>query len=238
MWFSALGLTAVTIVAGCDGRPESADARATMSGGSRPTLATAAVHDHGARGPAEVARLMNELHRKGDYDGIAAFITPDRRDAMMTLLRAIDGVFAADERLRAAAIERYGGPHAVAWDLSVLRNNLGLFSADTHVINQSFAGDRGMVTLQEGNHVPLVRAPFVYVDGQWLYEPELPPNAVAGELVKLAAVLGDIRAAVEKGEDFGPYLESFHGKMVPQMRAVVMAKDEVNIRVTASQDEE
>ncbi|MBK8267951.1 MAG: hypothetical protein IPK83_06440 [Planctomycetes bacterium] len=231
-------MTAATILAGCDGRPASADARATTASGTRPSVATAAVHDHVARGPAEVARLLNELHRKGDYDGIAAFITPDRRDGMMTLLRAIDGVFAADGRLRAAAIERYGGPHAVAWDLSVLRNNLGLFSAQTNVINQSFAGDRGMVTLQEGNHVPLVRAPFVCREGRWLYEPELPSGAVAKELVKLAGVIGDIRAAVEAGEDFGPYLESFHGKMVPQMRAVVMAKDEADVRVTAAQDEE
>lgn len=231
VWVGAL-LVFSTGSAGCESKPVAS------------TSETPATADHDAsagrtsRGPADVARLMNELHQKRDYDGVAEHLAMKGRGETVRLLRALNDVFDADARLRETAARRYGGPHAVAWDLSVLRNNLGIFSAETHVINQSFEGERAIVTMQEGDHVPLVRAPFIRENGAWVYQPDLPPRAMAGELVKLASVLDEIRAAVVGGEAFGPYLESFQNKLVPQMMAVVEAKDASVSQVTAAGETE
>lgn len=221
------GLTALPTTA-CD-RPASIDAECRESARDDASIATGTR----LRGPADVARRLNSLHLARNYEAVASHVVADRRDAVIQILRALDSVLEADARLRDAATKRFGGSEYVAWDLSALQNNLGVFSKETNIINQSFQGDCATVTLQEGDHLPLVRAPFVQIQGHWYYAPDMPPSAMTGELQRLAIELEQIRHGVESGFDYAEYLETFPRRVVPAIRRITLAKDEPGPRVTS-----
>ncbi|MBX3397006.1 MAG: hypothetical protein KF841_16750 [Phycisphaerae bacterium] len=225
--------TAALSVTACD-RPASIDAKNGGSGRVDESVVSPAP----SRGPADVARRLNTLHITRDYVAIASHIVADRRDSVVEILRALDAVLEADARLRDAATKRFGGPEYVAWNLSVLQNNLGVFSKETNILNQSFQGDFATVTLQEGDHLPLVRAPFKQVQGHWYYAPDMPPAAMTGELRRLAMEIDNIRQGVESGFDYAEYLESFPRRVVPAIRRITLAKDEPAPRVTAANSNE
>ncbi len=228
-WCAGLGMAAA-VMSGCRSEGSSHDSPQT----SAKTVSPAA---HTAASPAELATLLRELHERRDYETIAQCITADRRESAVAILRAIDDVLESDDRLRAAVAARYGGPRFIAWDMSVMRNNLGVFSSEIRVINQTFHGDRATVTLQEGEHVPLVRAPFVYSEGRWLYEPDMPPGAMAAGLRGLADALASIRGEVERGDtDYAAYLQSFYGRVLPEMERVAFARDVVETHVSKIED--
>jgi len=200
-------------------------------------MAAKVAEDGSKSSPAEVAQALNELHKRGDYSAIARLITEDRREAVIAILKAFDSVIAADADIQEAAVRRFG-EQRVAWNLSVMRNNIGVFSSDTTLINQRFFGDRAVVALQEGDQVPLVRAPFRRVDRRWLYDPDLPPESMTWELSALGDVLARILREVEQGADYAEYLAAFHARVVPQIERVVAAKDPLRTEVIVAGEEE
>ncbi len=219
--------------AACDSRAPSQAKASAASGTDANQAAQAgpATSDKGAQSPAETAVLLGRYHRERDYGRIEALIVADRRAETMAFLRAVDRVLDANVRLRRAADKRFGSLLANAWNLSTMENNLGVFSAETRLINQRFRGNGAIVTMQEAENVPLVRAAFECCDGVWQLRPEPLTQAVLPELEKLAHVLSDVGAELEAGEPFEFYVEAFFERVLPQMSRVVTVKDGP-IRVT------
>ncbi len=181
--------------------------------------------------PAEVAVLLGRYHSERDYARIAPLIAADRRDETMAFLQAVDRVLAASTRLRRAAESRFGSIPANAWNLSAMENNLGVFSAETQLINQRFRGNRAIVTMQEAENVPLVRAAFESSGGVWRLSPDPLTQSMLPELEELARVLSNLSDELEGGARFEAYVEAFFVRVLPQMARVVTAKDGA-IRVT------
>jgi hypothetical protein len=173
--------------------------------------------------PAEVVSRLGTYHLVRDYDGMERLIAADRREETIAFLRAVDEVLDNNARLRQVAEQRLGGLAARAWNLSALENNLGVFSARTHLINQSFTGRTALVTLQEGEYVPLVRASFVLTDGGWKYQAPPSPGAMVPALRQLAAILAEVTASLEQGADVEAYVRAFVDRVWPQMNRVVAA---------------
>jgi hypothetical protein len=180
----------------------------------------------GARSPVDTVRLLQSLHERRNYAAIAPLLVPERREGLIQLLKAVDEVLAANADLQKAAREKYCGPTLDSWDLSPMQNNLGPFSAQITLINQSFRGDGAVVTFQEGDNVPVAHAQFEWSTEGWQYRPEQTPAKMTTELLELAGVLRDLARAVEGGVSFDQCSEAFTRRVYPQMVKVTTATDE------------
>jgi len=178
-----------------------------------------------SQSPIETARRLQDCHRRGAYTELAALVTPEAAASTIEFLEAVDRVIRAGRTLREAAGRAYGVPASETWGLGDLENNLGLFSAKTTFISQGFKGDRAIVTLQEADHVPLVRAEFEFRAGRWLHVPERYPPHVVPELLSLARLLGELAVAVDEGRPFDDFLDDFLARVPGQIRRVVRASE-------------
>lgn len=178
-----------------------------------------------ARSPAETVTLLHSLYQRRDYDGIAPYVVAERRDGMIAILKAIDEVLSANAESRKAAKAAYTDRPFDALDLSVMADNLGPFSARVRLISQRFKGDVAVVTLQEGDHVPVVHAEFGWWEGRWQYHPERAPTCLAAELRALAAAMRELRDSVNAGASFTAYRDTLEQQVFPQMARVVTARD-------------
>jgi len=178
------------------------------------------------RSPAEIAALLHQYHHERDYERLAPLIVADRRVRTIGFIRQMDAVLKNQARVREAATRRFGAILADAWDLSAIEDNLGVFSSRCRIVNQSFKGDEAIVTLQEGDHVPLVHARFARTAEGWRYRPEETPLAILAELDGLAVVLEDIAESIKSGAGFDTYVNAFGTKVLPQMGRVVAVRDE------------
>jgi len=140
---------------------------------------------------------------------------------MLTFLMAVDDVIDANDALCALAESRYGVPSSRTWDLGVMRDNLGVFSASIELINERQRGATAEVTVQEADRVPLVHIHFERRDGRWLYAAEEPPRALAVRLNRLAAAIRDVSARIEQGDTYEEYVGAFFTKAMPQIREMM-----------------
>jgi hypothetical protein len=175
--------------------------------------------------PAEAAKRLHALHLKRDYRSLTPLILPEAAADTIAVLAAVDEVIDAGRALQSIAETRYSGPAAEAGHLSAMQNNLGVFSRDVEFFSQNFKGDRAYVTLQEGEHVPLVDAEFVFRDGKWFYVPEQTPKALAWELHLLASALGEVGAQVKGGLSVLGFLDAFEAQVTPQVVRVMRTGD-------------
>jgi hypothetical protein len=175
--------------------------------------------------PAETALLLQALHQQRDYAAIAPLIVADRRGASLDLLMTIDDVLSANDELQEAVRGVYGSTVSGLWDLSAVENNLGPFSARVVVINQSFKGDSAIVTLQEGDNVPLARAHFDWAEDRWQYRPEVTPAQILPELDILARILRDLAGEAKGGLSFEACFDAFAQRVFPQMHRIIAASE-------------
>jgi len=187
-----------------------------------PVSATASA----SRSPAETARLLQTLHQQRDYAAIAPLIVAERRNAMLDLLMSIDDVLSANSELQEAVHGAFGVAVAGLWDLSPMENNLGPFSAQVSIINQSFKGDTATVTLQEGENVPLARVQFDWTGTCWQYHPEATPAQLLPELERLACILREVAESTRHGTSFDACFDAFTQRVFPQMHRIVTAGDD------------
>ncbi len=175
--------------------------------------------------PAQVATALQRLYAGRDFNRLGELIVAERRAETLDLLRAIAEVVDANAAVQQAAGTAYGeSVIPVSWDLAAMENNLGVFSARTRLISQRLKGEEAVVTLQEGDHVPLVRAEFVMVSGQWRHRPEQAPRAMVPELRELARVLRAIGHEVRGGAAIETYFDAFADRVFPQMARVVTVR--------------
>ncbi len=154
-------------------------------------------------------------------------MVPARRLATVDFLAAVEEVLQANARLRQTAESVYQGPVSETWSIGEIENNLGPFSARVKLIGQELRGDKAVVTLQEGDHIPLFKAHFVRDKERWLYDAEPIPAAMIGELRRLATTLDDVAQKVRDGADIRYYMEIFFKQVAPQMCRVLTATDPV-----------
>ncbi|MFQ5410675.1 MAG: hypothetical protein ACE5EC_00190 [Phycisphaerae bacterium] len=178
------------------------------------------------RSPAEIAALLNQYHRERDYERMEPLIVENQREWTIGFIRRMDKVLENQARVREAATRRFGAILAGAWDLSAIENNLGVFSSRCRIINQSFKGNEAIVTLQEGDHVPLVHARFERTAKGWRYRPKETPRTILAELDALAGLLGDIVESIKSGAGFDAYVNTFGADILPQMGRVVAVGSE------------
>lgn len=190
-------------------------------GGEAATPTALPQQDSASTSPARVAALLHEAHVRRDYGRIASWIADSRRQATIDFLRAVDAVLDSHADLRSVARRRFGEATSDPWRLDAMANNLGLFSEDVRLLNQVFTGTTASVTLQEGDHVPLVRAVFEKTDQSWRYRPQATPVAVTPELRRLASILTEITASLEAGATFDQYMDAFQDRVLPQIRRVM-----------------
>ncbi len=239
------------LATGCDpgdtqtgesGRTGAAGARSGSGAGGASATTGAAQNsspprtaDLASLSPAEVMTRLHDAHLRRDYETISTLITADEREAIMALLRSLDGVLDANDRVGRAASRRYAGVSQNPWSLGFMENNLGVFSRDIRVINQTIRGETALVNLQEGDNVPIVRAKLVRADGCWRYSPELPPKSMNRELDRLASLLAEIEGSLDRGLDMDTYIDAFWVRVLPQMEKVAMAKDATPIGIDETQ---
>lgn len=186
--------------------------------------------------PAEIVSRLGTYHLARDYDGMGLLIAADRREETIAFLRAVDEVLDNNTRLRQVAEERLGEVATEAWNLSALEDNLGVFSARTRLINQTFKGRAALVTLQEGENVPLVRASFVLTEEGWKYQASASPRDMVPALRGLAVILADVTVSLEKGAGVEAYVQAFVDRVWPQMNRVVAAAQGGDRRVSVAAD--
>ncbi len=175
--------------------------------------------------PADVARSIHVAHLKRDYAGVARWIVAERRGPAIQFLEAVDEVIDRNDALRSAAALRFGEALSDAWTIAPMRNNLGIFSADVRFISQRFKGEAAVVTLQEGENVPVVRARFVETEAGWQLDPDPVPIHLIDELRALSKALAEITHSIEAGADFEYYVEAFVQRVWPQIRRFMAAEE-------------
>lgn len=179
------------------------------------------------RSPAQVAAELQRLFAARDYARLGELIIPERREATIELLRAVAEVIDANAAVQRAAEAAYGeAVIAWSWDLAAMQDNLGVFSARLKLISQRLKGDEAVVTLQEGEHIPLVHAEFVWRDGQWQHQPELTPRALVPELRELARVLREVGHEIRSGGPIEAYFDAFAERVFPRMARAVTVRDQ------------
>jgi len=159
----------------------------------------------------------------GDAGSIFSLVVESRREGLAQLLTAVDGVLSADASLHARVRERLRVSLPESWNLRVIQDNLGLFSTNVRFIGESIDGDKATVTLQEGDHVPLIHARFVRVGGQWQHDPAAVDPGVCEALDRLAAVIRDVETSVEQGAPFESLADAFTFRILPRIVAVSRA---------------
>ncbi len=227
-----LGLyAALLVLSGCSGESASRGgqdaADLSADGSSRVDASPRAAQLLPTQTPSDVADLLQSLHQERSYSRIANLVVADRRDATIAALLAIDGVLDANEVLHKAAEKRFHGALPGHWNLAVLENNLGPFSADVRIISERIDNDQAMVTLQEGDNLPLYRAQFVLVAGEWLYQSEPTPAWRVRELNRLARMLHDVRQMIAGDAPYWSVNDAFFYRVLPQIARIDHAADTV-----------
>ncbi len=213
---------------GCDAPPQPPAPAAPASATPAPQVVQPQVNaqEQGIT-PSVGARLLGEYHRRRDYDRLSALIHEDHRAATLSFLRAVDAVIDANARMREVAIARFGRVLADSWNLSAIENNLGVFSADTQILTQRFRGDEAEVTLQEGEQVPLVRARFLRVGGDWKFVPDAVSADIEPTLLRLGGELRGIASRLNAGADYIEYLKAFPERIAPLIDCVAPSEETI-----------
>lgn len=229
-------IVALTLAAATGCRPSipPSAASAVESAGAGVVAGGGMPDEQSPRSPGETVSAIQSARRDGDYKHLAPLIAPELRQATVEFLRAVDGVLAANSSLQETSAARYHGALAGRWDLAAMRNNLGPFSESVSVIREVIDGDRAVVTLQEGDHVPLYHASFERADGGWLYRPEPIPPGTVREMNRLARILADVGESMSRGAPYREIDEAFRFRVLPQIvrvrqleRASVAAAEDV-----------
>lgn len=177
--------------------------------------------------------MLHDLHESREYGKIAQLITEEHRALTLKLLIALDDAVAANANLRRTAETAYYGPQSEYWDLASMENNLGVFSRKIALISVAYRGDEAVVSLQQGDCVPVVHVTFVLRNGKWLLLPDPAPEQLPTELNELARLIREVESEVARGASLNAYADAFFYRVIPQMRRIALAGSENQPVITA-----
>lgn len=141
--------------------------------------------------PMETARRIHELRNAGSFSELGRYLLAEQREVVLSVLRAVDHLAAADQQLRSAVESQLGPADVADFDHSDLVNSVGLFSRDLAFIEEEINGEEAGVIIQVADRLPLERAQFVRRDGAWRVRTDSPIPEMPGEIERLAEILTD-----------------------------------------------
>jgi len=114
---AVFGYWAVERSASRSPKPAVATVRSVVPGQHGPEAAASG--DAAARSPADIVLMLQRLHERRDYEGLAVFLAQDARDATVAFLKAVDEVADAHARTEKLAEAAYGALSAEKWRVAV-----------------------------------------------------------------------------------------------------------------------
>ncbi len=170
--------------------------------------------------PVETIRRAQDLRWRREYDGLRDVMIGAGRNETIQFLRSIDEVLDAHDRLQAAAKNRFGDRIHHAWNISSMENNLGLFSRRVTIVNQTMRGASAFVTVQEADHVPLIRVELRRVDGTWKIVPPISTASICDPLRRFASRIDAVTIRVQSGLSPEGYFNAVTNELLPGMAQV------------------
>ncbi|MCA9254366.1 MAG: hypothetical protein KDA33_01955 [Phycisphaerales bacterium] len=185
--------------------------------------------------PVESIHRARDLRWRREYKGLRGIMIGAGCDETIQFMKSVDEVLDAHDRLQAAAKDRFGDRIHHAWNISAMRNNLGLFSRKVTIVNQTMRGASAFVTLQEADHVPLIRVELRRVDGAWKIVPPMSNASICGPLRQFASRIDDVTNRVRSGLSPEGYFNAVTNELLPGM-AQVAAGTSVDSRQLAESE--
>lgn len=215
-------MATLMLIAGCDrsGTPQRADAEMAPTNVANPAS------------PVEAARRINTLRWNRNYHALGDMLTQKGRAPTIHFLKSIDRVMDAHKRLQAIAADRYGDQVHHAWNISSMENNLGIFSRDIDIVGQTLRGDRATVSLQAGDHVPLLRPTFVRMNGRWKLDSSITDDGICPSLDRFAARIDSVADQIRDGLSPVGYFNAVNDELFPGMIEIARGESIDPVRVT------
>lgn len=186
--------------------------------------------------PVETARTLHRLRWNRDYKSLAVMLDHENRASTIRFLNSIDQVLDAHDQLQEAARRRFGDRIHHAWNISAMENNLGIFSRDVRMINQSLNGDLAVVTLQAGDNLPLIRSEFHRIDRKWILKSPFADTTICEPLDQFAMQIDDVAERIRIGLTPMEYFDAVTTELLPGMAHVAAGKSIDETRVTDATD--
>ncbi|MCK6456909.1 MAG: hypothetical protein L6Q92_10330 [Phycisphaerae bacterium] len=204
-----------------------AGALAGVFAGCKPSAPDSAAPPAASRLPAapepttieETIERIHALRSARLYSELERLVVPERRSDVTDLLLAVDQLLSANRRIQDIANRKLGRGMAVIWDLATIRNNLGILSDSIRLIGCEQNGPQLVATIQELDHVPLVRETFERRDGRWLYVPQGTDPEFTRQLMALGRVVQQIGDQLDAGRlSVRDMDEAYRCRVVPLIR--------------------
>lgn len=170
----------------------------------------------------ETVTALREAHARGAYLSMRPRIEPQRREAVIDLLMAMDRLLAANAAARHAVQRAVPDFPIQRVDLGpILADNLELFSKNLEVVRSEENGDEGTVTVQIAGAMPLVHLHFQRSGRHWLYLPGEDPGKLIPLLTQLTTGLERISVSVA-GSPQTPesIMREYQLRIAPKLRSV------------------
>lgn len=123
------------------------------------------------RSPRQVVETLLEARSAGAYRAIESLILPERTEAVLSTLRAVDDFLLANRLLCTQVGQQIAPGLAAAIDQSHLGASLDIFSAGVRILAEHVEDERATVAFVVNDQLPVRRASLVRVGGRWLYDP-------------------------------------------------------------------
>jgi hypothetical protein len=182
-----LAVTASGLSSSCkDPGPARAGQAGSQSPAANPTM-----------NPERTILTLRNLYEHRQYAKMTPWLPSEESDGFFRLLAGADRLEAANIRVQAIIQQKLALPASDRWDLSALRDNLGIFSDGVKVISTIVDGDRATVAFQVKDALPLSSANLIRHKGDWQYQPEIYPelpdqiNQLADSLERLGDTLNE-----------------------------------------------
>jgi hypothetical protein len=174
-----------------------------------------------ATGTIEQLRIWRAQRR---YSEIEPYIDPAERFHFIDTLVAADQVLDANAQAMRAIAELWGEHRVAAWNLAMLGDHLGLFSADIVIVREDVIDDEATVTYQVSGVVPLEDARLRRIDGRWVYLPGHASAAFPRAMQQLARTLSEVAEAIRRLRLSPERIhQEYRLRVVPRLRAVEKA---------------
>lgn len=148
--------------------------------------------------PVEAIARWRRWRDEKRYRLIERCIETNQRKTFVDTLICVDAFLAANEQVQKAIGEVLGDYRTDEWDLSLVGEHLGLFSAGMEILRVDQEADRVTISYQVGGRLPLETASLRAGPEGWTYVtgPGAPgfPAAIRG----LAMTLSDIAESIRR----------------------------------------
>lgn len=181
--------------AGCS-REQPAGAGASTSGDAP---AVAVEVSTTVRSPIETLRALHAARWSGRYSAMQELIVPEQRDAVVSLVLAVDQLIAAENNLQQTLRATIGEGSAQRYrQRTQVANIIGPLSRDVRWISEHLDGAHAVVMMQVADRIPLERVELTQSPTGWLVQTDKPIPGLAEALGELAAVTRRFAAEVQR----------------------------------------